>query len=181
MKLLIKALAFAGEKHKHQRGDDAHALPYINHPIALVHTLAHEGAIHDETLLCAALLHDTLEYTQTTVQELATAFSPKIAAIVLEVTDDFSQPKAVCQQQQIARAPHLCPEAKLIKLADKICNLRDIINIPPADWDVAAKLHYFDWSAQVIAGLRGIHPPLEAIFDQVYAQRTLIRSMIIRP
>lgn len=166
----IRAVAFAAGKHRNQRRKDADASPYINHPIALANVLANEGGIDDPAVLCAAVLHDTLEDTQTTVAELEKMFGHKVASIVLEVTDDKSLRKHVRKQRQIEHAPHLSPEAKLVKLADKICNLRDILASPPADWPAERKRAYFDWAARVVAGVRGIHPRLESVFDELHAR-----------
>lgn len=168
--VFINAMAFAAEKHRNQRRKDTDASPYINHPIALVHVLANEAEVDDPTILCAAVLHDTIEDTETTAEELIQLFGHKVASIVLEVTDDKLLEKHARKQQQIEHAPHLSPEAKLIKLADKICNLRDILTSPPADWSVERKQAYFDWAGQVVDGVRGIHPKLEAVFDGVYAR-----------
>lgn len=164
---LVRAMAFAAEKHRHQRRKDADASPYINHPIALAHVLTNEGNITDMTVLCAAVLHDTIEDTQTTVEEISALFGATVASVVLEVTDDKLLAPAMRKQQQIEHAPHISTQAKLVKLADKICNLRDILAAPPAGWSVKRKRAYFDWSVQVIAGVRGVHPDLEAVFDKL--------------
>ncbi len=166
----IKAVAFAAEKHRRQRRKDVEASPYINHPIALANVLSHEGGVDDIDVLCAAILHDTIEDTKTTAEELEQVFGAKIMSIVLEVSDDKNLKSAERKQQQIEHAPHISHEAKLVKLADKICNLRDILTMPPAGWSAQRKQTYFDWAKKVIDGLRGAHPQLEAIFDAVYAQ-----------
>ena len=172
---LIRAIAFAAEKHRTQRRKDAAASPYINHPIALADVLANEGGIDDPVVLCAAVLHDTLEDTETTAAELEALFGRAVTAIVLEVTDDKSLEKHVRKQRQIEHAPHASPQARLVKLADKICNLRDMLAAPPADWPVERKRDYFDWAARVVAGLRGIHPQLEAVFDGLLARAAELR------
>ena len=162
---LVQAVAFAADKHRNQRRKDAEASPYINHPIALANVLANEGGVQDVTVLCAAVLHDTIEDTETTAGELRALFGDQVAAVVLEVTDDKSLDKAQRKQLQIEHAAHCSPQAKLVKLADKICNLRDLLASPPADWSAERKQAYFDWAAAVVAGLRGVHPGLEAVFD----------------
>jgi guanosine-3',5'-bis(diphosphate) 3'-pyrophosphohydrolase len=168
--LLVKVEAFASEKHRTQRRKDADASPYINHPIALANVLANEGGITDAVVLSAAVLHDTIEDTNTTAEELTAIFGAKIAATVLDVTDDKSLEKHVRKHRQIEHAPHISQEAKLVKLADKICNLRDIRESPPADWSPDRKQGYFDWATKVVAGVRGIHPELEAVFDGLLAR-----------
>lgn len=169
-RLLIRAAAFAAERHRHQRRRDAAASPYINHPLALADVLANEGGVDDTVVLCAALLHDTLEDTDTRADELEAAFGARIAAVVREVSDDTSLPKHERKRLQIEHTARASREAQLVKLADKICNLRDLLASPPREWSRQRKEDYFDWSAQVIAGVRGVHPRLEAVFDAVYAR-----------
>jgi GTP diphosphokinase / guanosine-3',5'-bis(diphosphate) 3'-diphosphatase len=169
--LVLKALAFAADKHRDQRRKDAAASPYINHPIALANVLVREGEVTDADVLAAALLHDTVEDTQTTPAELRAAFGPAIAAIVEEVTDDKSLPKAERKRLQVEHAAKMSAQAKLVKLADKICNLRDMADQPPSKWDLARRREYFEWAKAVIDRLRGVHPKLEALFDAAYARR----------
>ena len=173
--LLLKALAFAAHKHRDQKRKDAEASPYINHPIALADLLVNEAGITDIEVLCAALLHDTVEDTDTTHEELVNAFGSRIARIVAEVTDDTSLPSPERKRLQIEHAPKLSAEAKLVKLADKICNLRDIVERPPAKWDVQRRREYFDWASRVVGGLRGAGSDemrrLEAAFDRAFARR----------
>lgn len=171
LSLVLKAVEFAAHKHKDQRRKDAAASPYINHPIALAHILANEGGITDPEVICGALLHDTLEDTETSPQELETAFGTAIKNIVLEVTDDKTLPKDKRKQLQIEHAAHISAKAKLVKLADKIANLRDIAAAPPHDWTLERKQAYFDWAKAVVDNLRGVHPQLEAAFDKVYADK----------
>jgi guanosine-3',5'-bis(diphosphate) 3'-pyrophosphohydrolase len=169
--LLLKALAFAAHKHRDQRRKDPAASPYINHPIALADVLVNEGGVTDMEVLAAALLHDTLEDTATTPRELEELFGSRIARIVGEVTDDQTLPKSERKRLQVEHATQLSPEAKLVKLADKICNLRDVAERPPASWDLTRRREYFDWAKRVIDGLRGAHPRLEAAFDAAYDMR----------
>jgi guanosine-3',5'-bis(diphosphate) 3'-pyrophosphohydrolase len=169
--LLLRALAFAAHKHRDQRRKDAEASPYINHPIALADVLVNEGGVSDIEVLCAALLHDTVEDTATTLEELEAVFNPRIARIVAEVTDDQNLPKAERKRLQVAHAGTLSPAAKLVKLADKICNLRDVAERAPPSWDLARRREYFDWAKRVVDGLRGTHPRLEAAFDAAYSMR----------
>lgn len=171
MNRLISALAFAAHKHRDQRRKDAVASPYINHPIALANVLANEGDVDDERVLIAAVLHDTVEDTETTEQELIREFGQEIASIVLEVTDDQLLPTAERKRLQVEYAGRISRQAKLVKLADKICNLRDIATSPPAGWSVERKREYFDWAKSVIDGLRGVHPVLEDVFDEAFRHR----------
>ena len=165
-----RAASFAAQKHSTQRRKDAEASPYINHPLALATLLANEGGVEDVDVLCAAVLHDTIEDTATTAAELAARFGAEVAAVVVEVTDDKTLPKLQRKQLQIEHAPHLSRPAKLVKLADKLCNLRDIIEAPPANWALERRAAYVTWTRDVVAGLRGTCPPLEAAFDAAHAR-----------
>lgn len=169
--LLLKALVFAAAKHRDQRRKDAGASPYINHPIALADVLVNEGRVHEVTVLAAALLHDTLEDTETNPAEIEAGFGAAILTVVQEVSDDKSLDKAERKRLQIEHAAELSREAKLVKLADKICNLRDVAESPPANWSLERKREYYDWAKQVIDALRGVHRELEAVFDRAYANR----------
>jgi guanosine-3',5'-bis(diphosphate) 3'-pyrophosphohydrolase len=171
LKQLLKALAFAAHKHKDQRRKDTDSSPYINHPITLANILCNEGHITDTDVICAALLHDTVEDTDTTAEELEHEFGATISRIVMDVTDDKTLDKAVRKQRQIEHAAHISEPAKLVKLADKISNLRDVASCPPEDWSAERCQEYFDWANAVIDQLRGVHEPLEAIFDEAFAGR----------
>ncbi|HEV2287189.1 MAG TPA: HD domain-containing protein [Steroidobacteraceae bacterium] len=167
---ILGAASFAAERHRDQRRKGKDASPYINHPLALASLLAGCGE-RDPTVLMAALLHDTVEDTATTFAELEQAFGPEVAGIVREVTDDKALPKAERKRLQIEHAAHLSRRAMLVKLADKICNLRDILVSPPTDWGAQRKREYFDWAKAVVDPMRGVHPRLEALFDEVYARK----------
>lgn len=174
LKLILRALAFAAHKHRDQRRKDLAASPYINHPITLADILCNEGHITDVEVICGAILHDTVEDTQTTEQELIDTFGPSIAAIVMEVTDDQTLSGPERKLRQVEHAAHASDKAKLVKLADKIANLRDIVSCPPANWPLERRQRYFDWAREVVNKVRGVHSGLEAIFDAVFLQRPKI-------
>jgi guanosine-3',5'-bis(diphosphate) 3'-pyrophosphohydrolase len=169
--LVLRASAFAAHKHRNQRRKDVDASPYINHPLTLANVLANEGGVADAVTLCAALLHDTVEDTDTTAEELQREFGSEICGVVLEVTDDRTLAKADRKRLQIEHAAVISDRAKLVKLADKISNLRDVATSPPAGWPLERRREYFDWAKAVVDRLRGVHPGLEAAFDHAYAQR----------
>ena len=169
--LVLKALDFAADKHRHQRRKGAEASPYINHPIDLANVLWHEGGVTDAVVIAAAILHDTIEDTETTIDELRQQFGEQICEIVLEVTDDTDLPPLQRKRIQIEKAPHISHMAKQVKLADKICNLRDILEYPPHGWDLQRKRRYFDWASDVVEGLRATNESLETAFDQVYKHK----------
>ena len=163
---LIKAADFAAFKHRRQRRKDAEASPYINPPLALARVLRIEAGIADVDVLVSAILHDTVEDTETSVEELEREFGKVVAGIVAEVTDDKRLPKPERKRLQVEHAPHISSQAKLVKLADKICNLRDVVDAPPAHWPLERRRAYFEWAKAVIDGLRGAHPGLERLFDE---------------
>lgn len=164
--LLLQAAAFAADKHTGQHRKDAERSPYINHPLQVAAVLAVEAGIEETSTLVAALLHDTVEDTNTTLAELEAAFGPEVAGIVAEVTDDKSLPQQERKELQVQHAPHISRQAKLVKMADKICNVRDIGGRPPADWLQARRVEYLDWTERVVAGCRGVNQRLERLYDE---------------
>jgi len=131
LKQLIKALKFAAFKHRNCRRKDVDASPYINHPISLADILCNEAHITDVDVICSALLHDTVEDTDATTEEIEAEFGPLISEIVVDVTDDTTLERHERKQAQIEHAAHISDQAKLVKLADKISNLRDVSSNPP--------------------------------------------------
>jgi len=167
MENLLKAIKFAAEKHAAQRRKDAAKTPYINHPIEVAELLSTVGKISDEDTLTAAILHDTIEDTDTTAEELCAHFGENVLNIVLELTDDKTLPKAERKQLQIDNAEHKSDAAKVCKLADKICNLKSIIDTPPADWDAERKRLYFAWAEEVAEGLLEVNQALDDAYYEV--------------
>ena len=166
---ILKAMRFAAEKHIDQRRKDSKSSPYINHPIQVAETLWTIGEIRDITLLVASILHDTIEDTGTKLEEIRAEFGEDVLALVLEVTDDKSLPKQVRKQLQVKTAPHKTRNAKLLKLADKICNVHDILATPPDDWSLERRQEYLLWTEKVVAGLRGVNTRLESHYDELLA------------
>ncbi len=166
---LLEALLFAATKHRHQRRKDAEASPYINHPIEVAALLARAG-VDDLVTLKGAVLHDTIEDTETTGPEVEGAFGADVRAVVEEVTDDKSLPKADRKRLQIEHAPRLSARARQIKIADKISNVRAVAEEPPEDWSPQRRREYLDWSERVVMGCRGVNPALESIYDQALAE-----------
>ena len=163
--LLLQAICFAADKHRDQRRKDPGASPYINHPLAVADVLARVGGVDDPVTLVAAILHDTVEDTKTSFNELEALFGPEIRAIVAEVTDDKKLPKAERKRLQVEHASSLSARAKTVKLGDKISNVIDVTNSPPSGWSDARRLEYLDWSARVVEGCRGTNAALERHFD----------------
>ena len=168
---VLQAALFAADRHRDQRRKGSQAAPYINHSLAVAECLATAG-IEDPDVLAAALLHDTVEDTDTSLSELEDLFGPRVASIVAEVTDDKSLPKAERKRRQIASAPTKSHEAKLVKLADKICNLRDLRDCPP-DWSEDRINAYHRFARAVYRGLRGEQPDLDEAMEGLLSENVL--------
>ena len=168
---VVKATDFAAKKHRDQRRLDAEKTPYINHPVGVACILTEEAGVTDSDVLIGALLHDTVEDTETTLEEIEALFGERVRKIVDQVTDDKSLPKMERKRLQIVNAPGKSKEAKLVKLADKLYNLRDLNRCVPAGWDAERVENYFKWAKQVVDGLRGTNEVLEARLDELFAQR----------
>ncbi len=167
---VLRALHFAAQKHRDQRRKNSEASPYVNHVIDVAETLARVGGVDDASVIQAAILHDTIEDTKTSAAEIERAFGREVKSLVMEMTDDKSLLKKERKRLQIEHAPHLSLRAKQIKLADKICNIRDVIDSPPENWPLERRLEYLDWSEQVVAGCRGCNPALEQCYDRILAE-----------
>jgi (p)ppGpp synthase/HD superfamily hydrolase len=164
---LLVALEFAAQKHRSQRRKDVATSPYINHPIEVATLLAVQGGVTDLPTLLAAVLHDTIEDTETTPEELETAFGHEVRNLVLEVTDNKQLLKAERKRLQIEHAHALSTKAKLIKLGDKIANVQDVTVAPPTGWSLQRRREYLDWTENVVRGCRGTNPGLESYYDEV--------------
>ncbi|KAL3065925.1 guanosine-3',5'-bis(diphosphate) 3'-pyrophosphohydrolase MESH1 [Trematomus bernacchii] len=169
--LLLETVNFAAEKHRNQRRKDPEATPYINHPIGVARIISHEGGVADIEVLQAALLHDTVEDTDTSFAELEAKFGPIVARIVQEVTDDKSLSKQDRKRQQVEHAAHCSRQAKVVKLADKLYNLRDLNRCTPSGWTAERVQEYFVWASEVVKGLRGTNYALEERLEELFRQR----------
>ncbi|CAK0767172.1 HD domain-containing protein [uncultured Gammaproteobacteria bacterium] len=165
-----RALDFAAQKHTDQRRKGSRAEPYLNHLAEVARMLAEATDGEDLALIVAGLLHDTVEDTATSREELVQLFGTDVADLVMEVTDDKSLTKAERKQAQVTKTPHKTLRARMIKLADKTSNLRALCTSPPRGWSVERRLEYFDWAKAVVAGCRGINAQLEQGFDRVWHQ-----------
>lgn len=166
-KLLLKSLRFAADKHRDQRRKDVYASPYINHPITVAQVLSEVGGVDDIEVLIAAILHDSIEDTETTIEELEREFGGRVARIVGEVTDDKTLSKAERKRLQIEHASHISEEGALVKIADKISNCQDITNNPPEDWDDKRRWEYLEWAEQVVKSCPVVNARLSDQFDDV--------------
>ncbi len=166
---MTEALDFAARKHADHRRKGVREEPYINHLAEVAGLLADATDGHDLDLVLAGLLHDTIEDTETTYDELVTEFGAVVADLVAEVTDDKKLKKAERKRRQVETAPNKSDRAKMIKIADKTSNLRSIVASPPKDWSPERKAEYFGWASEVVAGCRGVNAELEEWLDEAYA------------
>ena len=167
---VLAAARFAADRHAQQRRKGAAGEPYINHLLEVAHLIALHTDPPDTELVVAGLLHDTVEDTGVTFTELRERFGDDVANLVMEVTDDKTLPKQRRKELQVENAPHKSRRAQVIKLADKISNLRSIMETPPENWSYERKRQYFDWARQVIDGLSAPEGRLKAEFDRLYSQ-----------
>lgn len=166
---LVQAASFAAEKHRDQRRLGKRRTPYINHPLDVADRLARVGGIHDVDVLIAAILHDTIEDTDTTAAEIDQLFGARVAALVVELTIDKEPYWTVRKRNEIDFAPKLSPMAKLIKLSDKTSNVSDTVSNPPRDWDLRRRRDYLEFASLVVYGCRGVNAALDAEFDRILA------------
>jgi (p)ppGpp synthase/HD superfamily hydrolase len=166
---LTEAYDCAARLHSGQTRKGAAAEPYVNHVIDVAARVA-RSPVANETLILGALLHDIVEDTTGTADDIAARFGPDVAALVLEVTDDKSLPKQERKRLQEATVAGKSDQARRIKLADKASNLTALAESPPTHWDDARRREYVAWAERVIGGCRGIDPVLEAAFDAAAAR-----------
>jgi hypothetical protein len=164
LRRLTRALAFAAEAHRNHRRKGASQEPYINHLIEVADLVAsvEDG---DVDVLIAALLHDVLEDTGICYDELAAAFGERVAGIVQENSDDMTLPKPERQRVRLAGISKKSREARLVKFADIISNLRAIAVSPPAGWSNDRRLGYLDSCRNLVDAGRGSNAEIERIFD----------------
>jgi (p)ppGpp synthase/HD superfamily hydrolase len=163
----LTAVNFSAHKHRDQRRKGEDGSPYINHPIMVAELLWRVGQVRDMNILVAAILHDTIEDTETQPTEIESLFGSEVLALVQECTDDKSLAKAERKRLQILNAPHKSAGAKQIKLADKTSNVEDVMNQPPAGWSLQRRVEYLDWAEQVVAGVRDANADLANYFDEI--------------
>jgi len=166
---ILAAARFAAEKHAQQKRKGAMGEPYFNHLVEVAELVASGSAELDVELVMAAFLHDTVEDTGVTSTELEERFGRDVAGLVAEVTDDKSLPQETRKDLQVRNAPKKSVRAQMLKLADKISNLRSIVASPPVGWSLERKQQYFEWARQVVAGLTAPNPALKEEFDKTYA------------
>jgi len=144
--------------------------PYINHLIEVAELIVSSSEVLDTNLVIAGFLHDIVEDTAVTPQELEQRFGSDVTSLVMEVTDDKSLPREMRKAKQVENAHKQSPRAQTLKLADKISNLRALLSSPPANWSAQRKLEYFEWAHAVVSRLATPNATLKAEFDRTYAR-----------
>jgi guanosine-3',5'-bis(diphosphate) 3'-pyrophosphohydrolase len=178
---ILDAIVFAAEKHQGDVRKNKQRSPYITHPLLVAQAIVQIGEIQETTILAAAILHDTIEDTDTTREEIKERFGEDILSIILEVTDDKTLPKMVRKRLQVAHAVELSHEARIVKLADKLINCRDILDDPPDYWPLKRRQDYIQWGADVVFRIRGTNQQLETAFDQLLARAERELDYQIKP
>lgn len=164
---LLGAVLYAAQQHSEQRRKGHGVMPYVNHVVEVAELVAQVGEVEDLAVLQAAILHDTVEDTETTLDDIEERFGRDVRNLVEEMTDDKNLPKAERKRLQIVHAPEMSDRGKIIKIADKISNIRDIVHRPPPDWTEQRRREYVQWGVDVVAGCRGVNEELERLFDEV--------------
>lgn len=167
LQVISTALRFASLKHRDQRRKDVNKSPYINHPIDVMNILIQAG-VTDTNTIVAALLHDTVEDTQTTFDEIENEFGIQVRKYVEHVTDDKQLDKITRKRLQIEHVKDSENAVKLIKIADKLSNLSDLSVNPPSSWSKAEIEGYAVWSYCVLKHTSGINLSLDTKVDDLY-------------
>ncbi|MBN1951626.1 MAG: HD domain-containing protein [Bacteroidales bacterium] len=165
----FKALEFAAHKHRAQKRKGPKGIPYINHPIEVASLIASTLENPSPELLVSAILHDTLEDTSATEEDIEKRFGHAVLSIVLEVTDDMKLHSKERKELQVEHAASLSPEARAIKIADKTCNIRDMLQTKYF-WTKPVKIQYILWAIRVVEQIGSSHPPLKKVFMETIHQ-----------
>ena len=170
LRLVSEAAELAARRHNGMARKGRGSEPYVNHLAEVANLLSTATEGGDAELVAAGWLHDTIEDTETTREELARKFSERVASLVVECTDDMSLPKSERRRLQVVNAPHKSAGAKLIKIADKISNIRARILPDPSADERSDLADYTAWAEQVVAGCRGGNAWLDKTFDEAVAK-----------
>lgn len=178
---ILEAATFAAIKHQGQIRKDQQGSPYVSHPLTVAKLLVDIGGVTDEQTLVAAILHDTIEDTPTTPAELREQFGSAVLNIILEVSDDKNLEKMERKRRQVIHAAQASLPGRLIKLADKLANCKDILASSPRGWSLERRQEYMQWASDVVYQIRGTNAPLEQVLDQVLAEAERKLEFTIEP
>jgi len=170
IEVICSGVNFAAEKHRFQTRKNKEKTPYVSHPIGVAYNLMDVGGIRETSVIIGALLHDTVEDTQTTFEEIENQFGKQVASLVREVTDDKSLAKEARKRLQVINASHKSKGAAQIKLADKLFNLNDLYNNPPPDWTQTRIDRYYEWAQSVIDRLPEANEKLRCAIEEIINQ-----------
>lgn len=179
LELVVRAADFAARRHRDQRRKNGD-IPYVNHPLAVARRLVECGGVDDPVTIAAALLHDTIEDTATSHEEIEAAFGSEVATVVGEVSDDRTLAKAERKREQIRHAREISDRARAVKLADKLDNLEDLASAPPKSWNAERIRGYFVWAHAVVDNLRGANAALERALDELFASELRVGNIAFR-
>uniref|UniRef100_A0A915AEB2 Guanosine-3',5'-bis(diphosphate) 3'-pyrophosphohydrolase MESH1 n=1 Tax=Parascaris univalens TaxID=6257 RepID=A0A915AEB2_PARUN len=168
--VIMKAVDLAARRHRRQRRGDPARTPFINHLVGVAYILTNEAKVYDTVTIVAAILHDIIEDTETTYVEIREMFGNEVATIVSECTIDKSQLRDARKKRQIVNASKLSHKAKLVELADKLYNLRDIERVMPVGWTARHKREHFEWLRDYVAVMKGTNEALETAIDEVISR-----------
>jgi len=170
---LLKALDFAAIRHRNQRRKGADAAPYVNHLIEVAALLADIAGVDDQDVLVAAVLHDVVEDTGTSAEDVGRLFGERVRQLVENVTDDKSLPKEERRRLVLEHLEHADVPTKLVKLADLCSN----IALLPSEWSDERQRAYIDWSSRAAALCAGVNAELEQLYqERLNRTRTMLRG-----
>jgi len=174
---ILACADFAAKKHRDQRRKDKDGTPYINHPLGVANILTAEAKVYDSTLAQVAILHDTIEDTETTFEELVENFGIEVASMVIELSDEKDKERHVRKRVRIENAPKKSTGAKIVGMCDKIYNLRDLLRQTPNGWDEKRVNEYFIWAEEVCKHYYSANENLAAILKDIFkAQKESVKS-----
>ena len=173
---MMRAIEFATDAHKAQKRK-ASGEPYIIHPIRVLRILT-EAGITDDTVLIAAVLHDVVEDTSVTLDEITRVFGKRVSNFVFEVTNNPDLSKVDKKKAQVTKASNMSSGAKLIKMADMIDNLSDLLVAPPPDWTKERVKGYFVWKYVIFSSLRGVNSYLVNELEKLFSSVLTIEEMM---
>lgn len=179
MEQFVRAAQFAAVRHRGQRRKRGE-VPYVNHVLGVARWVSEIGGVRDPITLIAAVLHDTIEDTDTSREELEREFGVEVADVVVEVSDDPSLSKVERKRAQIEHAPQLSHRARVLKLADKLDNLRDLAAAPPESWSPSRVRGYFCWAHAVVAAIGDANPGLWHALERVFATDLSLDGRTVR-
>lgn len=165
---LLEAIFFVAQRHSTQRRKGPGGQPYVNHLIEAATLLATVGGVTDVEVLMAAVLHDVLEDTPTTREEVLALFGARVLLLVESLTDDKALPRAERREQVLAHLPHADDATKVVKLADLCSNVMTL----PSDWAPEHAREYLRWARRAAELCASSNPAL----DQLFRERWTITS-----